>query len=178
MTEGLRQMAKFLSNQGLAAIKTSDGGLKPIVVQYFQTALKPALGAKIGLRTDREMTTCAEAIDLLLAGDTLQAAEVLLQRFKALEVYSSTGSWDHARHLELTRPDAVSSISTRELELAHATELMENKLKRPSRTGPLARDSAGSIVRFAIVRRHPLLERSRSVFDLPWHVGGYLHLRR
>ena len=79
------------------------------------------------------MGILAEVIDLLLSGEPVQAAEMAMQRFKALEVFAHSGSWQLATHLGLSKPTKISCVSNREAELAKSTMLMEEKLA--ARTG-------------------------------------------
>ena len=57
-----------------------------------------------------------------------RAAELLLQRFKALELGSVQGGLETAQWLEVGRPHRPTSVTARELELAVATEKMEKNL--------------------------------------------------
>ena len=64
-----------------------DGGShrnSAVALRFFQTCLKPSLGDRMTFRTEKEMGLLAEAVGLLVAGRVVEAAELLLQRFKAL----------------------------------------------------------------------------------------------
>ena len=127
LKEGLEAMRSFVSAQGgrTAQQLLSD----PVAVAYFQTCLKPSLGDKISARNDKEMGVLVEVLDMILVGDFIPAAELVLQRFKALETKAHEGSWSMAQHLELSRPSLVSCVSSRELDLAKQTQGMEERLR-------------------------------------------------
>ena len=126
-------MRKYVAAQGGKSVAElmSD----PVAVSYLQTCLKPSLGEKITGRNGREMSILAEVLDMLLHGDVVPAAEAVLQRFKALEVFAREGNWSLAQHLEVTAPASVTCVSRRELELAKSTQLMENRLGAASSGG-------------------------------------------
>ncbi len=129
MQEGLKNMQRYLVNLGV--VKATDSCCRPVVMAYYTTCLKPALGGKIGQRNDREMTTLGESLDALLRGDVTTAAELLIQRFKAVETSCHDGSWETSSHLELIRPNDVTCVGAKERELAMATGRMLDKMKRP-----------------------------------------------
>eukprot|EP00972_Heterocapsa_arctica_P088461 13043060-Heterocapsa_arctica.AAC.1 len=62
---------------------------------------------KAGSYLMREMRTLAETTDCPIAGDLDRAGDILVQRFKALEVSNGEGGWSMGRHYELIPPDAV-----------------------------------------------------------------------
>ena len=101
-----------------------------MVTNYLATCLQPALKDKIDVRSSRELRTLAEGVDAVLSGDLCAAAEVLIQRFKAVETRCTKGSWELAQHMELIPPNEVSCVGGKELEMAMQTELMEQKLRR------------------------------------------------
>ena len=121
-------MRQFVSQHSGRSVK--DMMAEPVTVMYLQTCLKPALGERITARNSKEMGILAEVLDLMLTGEVVKAAEMVLQRFKALETFAHEGDWRLAQHLEVSRPAVVSCVSTRELELAKSTMLMEERLHR------------------------------------------------
>ena len=82
----------------------------------------------VAIRTAREMRTLAEAIDSLLEGDSMRTADLLIQRFKALETSVSDGSWSLARHLELIPEEGVGLTSPAERDLITKLELQRARL--------------------------------------------------
>ena len=71
----------------------------------------------------------------------MDAADILIQRFKAVEMSHQTGSWTGAKHLELIPVDEMAVITNKEaLAMARAVRAEDviNKAKRqkPSPPGP------------------------------------------
>ena len=123
-------MKGFLCDRGWTSDSDAKAiGRDPVVQQYLTTCLQPALGEKLTSRNLHEMQTIAETIDLILKGKVTDGAELLLQRFKSLELFSLQGNWNQARHLELTKDHKVTCVSAREQQLAVASELQDRKLK-------------------------------------------------
>jgi hypothetical protein len=109
--------------------------LEPIVLQYLTTVLEithPTMGA----RNNREFHTLSRAIDYLVDGKVAEAGDLLVQRFKAIEMSITDKSWAVAEHLELLPPAAVSSTTEPERAQALALATRELKFKQGmSRTG-------------------------------------------
>ena len=96
-------------------------------MQYLTTVLDRG-PKEIGMRNRRELRTLAEALDLLLEGDPLRAADVLMARFSSVELASTEQSWAVSQHLELV-PGAVSGVATeRAKHAASKEELLRQKL--------------------------------------------------
>ena len=64
----------------------------------------------MSLRVERELRTIAETLDFLLSGRVAEAGDILMQRFRALEMASSQGSWELAKHMELIPDSAVTCV--------------------------------------------------------------------
>ena len=115
MDSGLELMSSYLGGAGAARLGSSGQSSEPegrrLVTTYLTTALLPSSGSSMNLRTQREMRTLAEALDAILAGDLAGAGDLLMQRFRALEMATVDGNWDMARHLELIPDTAVSSVT-------------------------------------------------------------------
>ena len=107
----------------------------PIAEADVSSALLPA-SKDFGLRNEREVLTLAKAIDQLLQGKVAEAADVLVQRFRAVETAHAEG-WGVARHMELIGDSKVSSVSDKELENAAKVERLNQQLK-----GRLAKSKA------------------------------------
>jgi hypothetical protein len=82
-----------------------------------------------GMRSLRELRTLAEVLDMLIEGQVLQAADTLCQRFKAVELASSEGSWAVAQHLELIPPHRSGAVADFEKEAAAQQEMRAVKLR-------------------------------------------------
>ena len=83
---------------------------------------------KVGVRTCREMRKIAEALDELRAGQLPRAADLLMQRFKALEASVQDGSWGMAQNLELIPRSQIGLTSLEEQREAAKQELLHLKL--------------------------------------------------
>jgi hypothetical protein len=70
---------------------------------------------KIGRRTTVELQTIARALDALGRGELPELADLLSQRFKALETSVVEGNWNLARRMELVpeQPAGLASYSER-----------------------------------------------------------------
>ena len=136
---GITAMRQYLTErmcvaEGAAA--TTDSGLTPIVSQYFMHVVKAQRGKELGTRNERELQTLAKSLDCLLRGELAQAADCLMQRFKAVEMAATErGSWSLATKLELIPPGDASAVGGREKEAAATLELQEQKLKRLMEAG-------------------------------------------
>ena len=84
--------------------------------------------SRLGPRTTQELQTLQIAMDSLLDGDVNLAADVLMQRFKAVETASTEGAWDRARHLDISQAHAVGPTSMEERLRVAKKELLEVKL--------------------------------------------------
>ena len=116
LQNGLAAMQKYITRSGQAGLDSAGRGelahLHQLVTSYLTTALAPSAGASLSLRAERELRTLAEALDLLLAGDLSRVGDILMQRFRAVEMAATDGRWDLAQHLELIPKAGVSSVPT------------------------------------------------------------------
>ena len=85
-------------------------GTKDLAFGYLTTALSPDRGTSLGVRSERELRTLATALDGLLQGRIAQVADLLRQRFRAVEA-SGVQGWSAAANLELIPGGRVSSLS-------------------------------------------------------------------
>ena len=104
--------------------------MEPIVTAYLTLVLEVSREAeRAGLRNLRELRTLAKCLDLLLSGQVAQAADALMQRFKAVETASRDGGWEIVQGLELD--DFLSerlqaTIAELEEERALVSDLLTN----------------------------------------------------
>ena len=129
---GIREMQRLLGNSALP--EDSSHPVAPVMVTYFQTLL---LGQtppdKVGQRTLQELRTIAAALDHLAKGQLDQQADLLMQRFKALELSVKEQSWVLASELELLPPyDAVLTSHSEHRKAAQAA-LLKDKLLEAKR---------------------------------------------
>ncbi|CAK0886883.1 unnamed protein product, partial [Prorocentrum cordatum] len=89
------------------------------------------------INTQRELQTLATALDLLESGCLAELSDVLMQRFKALELSLSDASWQVASELEIA-PDARPSLASMgEQDLARRAALLRRKLMDAKSRGGL-----------------------------------------
>jgi hypothetical protein len=102
-------MRKYLTtHQGAGA---ASDPMSPVVTAYLTSVLVPAAGNSLTLRNSGELRHLAEALDCLLIGNVIGAADVLAQRFRSVETAHFDGGWAMAKHLEVVGDAKVSSIS-------------------------------------------------------------------
>lgn len=99
------------------------------MVRYFTTVVNQT-GNNVGLRNARELRTLAEALDLLMVGKVAEAGDLLMQRFKAVELASQEGNWKVAQHLELIPETGVSTSSFKERRAAAKLEMEDYRLRK------------------------------------------------
>ena len=125
-------MDRFLPGGG-AASRSEDLNkiLTPRAVAYITTVLNQSTRTVIPQRSQRGLRTLGEALDHLVAGELSEAADVLMQRFKAVEA-TSTGAmpWAVAENLEIIPTQSVTSVSAEEAEVAAARALRQHKMER------------------------------------------------
>jgi len=116
-----RHLEGFLSTirEYLCVIDGDPEGAKklpPVAMRYLTTVLLPAMGSQIGFRDERELRTLAESIDSLVRGKAATSADILVQRFKSIELRLQSGTSQVAKHLELIPESRASSTAQEELE--------------------------------------------------------------
>ena len=126
LADALSSMQRFLGSRVGAGTSSEE---LPWVLTYLETVFNQRYTKEcVVIRTAREMRTLAEAIDSLLEGDSMRTADLLIQRFKALETSVSDGSWSLARHLELIPEEGVGLTSPAERDLIAKLELQRARL--------------------------------------------------
>ena len=90
-----------------------------MVTTYLLTAvLNSPDASSISVRTQREMRILSESIDALVQGKVDCASDILMQRFKALEVACRDKSWTITEKLELIPESRVTAATIKEHEVA------------------------------------------------------------
>ena len=107
-----------------------QGELQPIVLTYLLGALMPG-SPEIGNRNLRDMKTLARALDELLRGHVLQAADVLIQRLVAVEHASTEGSWNMSKFIELVPESNITAMPETERSMIAKLQHAEAKLRTP-----------------------------------------------
>ena len=109
----LATLREYLSGMDGDDVK---GALPAVVNRYLVTILLPALRSQVGYRDERELRTLAETLDALVKGRADSAADILVQRFKSIELRLSSGSSRMSDHLELVNDGRVGAVGQAELE--------------------------------------------------------------
>eukprot|EP00971_Amphidinium_carterae_P348763 6490663-Amphidinium_carterae.2 len=113
----------------------AEDELSPVAQMYMTNVVLPNRPPGLNLRNEREMRTLALILDHIIRGQLLQAADVAMQRFKAVEMASGpNATWEFAQRLELIPQTAIATTSFLEREAAMKAELRERKLTRMNLT--------------------------------------------
>ena len=75
------------------------------------------------------LQTLATSLDLLEGGSLAELADVLMQRFKALELSLSDGSWQVAQELELVGEARPALASIDEQDAARRSAMLRSRLQ-------------------------------------------------
>ena len=114
------------------AIVAGEGGrsLQPVFLKYYNLVIEPVHQGTSSVRNLRELRTLATALDMLIEGQQVRAMDLLVQRFKALELAMQEGGvWTVAQHLELLPTLKGTVVQEDERELALKQERRSSKLK-------------------------------------------------
>ncbi|CAK0829305.1 unnamed protein product [Prorocentrum cordatum] len=137
----LAQMADFLGAQeGESAVDPKGA----IVLRWLLTVYLPQHPVReIGVPARRDLWAFAEALDLL-QGRSAAVADLLAQRFKALQVALHDGNWSGAKWLELTPPrDEPTALRGEEAEEL-IRGIQAGELKLDELTAKLRKPGLGS----------------------------------
>jgi hypothetical protein len=96
---------------------------------HILTVLLPNLGAKVVLRSVRELKMLGSIMDQLAAGSPSKAADIVCQRIKAVERASHEGHWGSAQFLELLPPENSMLLGRDEEMFVTKEYLLDQKLK-------------------------------------------------
>lgn len=125
----LLKMGRILSRQE-SPLNHDGRNLTPsTATSYFLTVVVPQYRDRLSLRTSREMRSTAKILDLVAQGLHGQAADVLAQRYKALEMSLADQNWLRAQHLELIPAEGAVLTEPDELVMATKEQKSEMKLK-------------------------------------------------
>lgn len=125
------EMQEHLLTAGGGTYEVEKGEQPPLALRYFRQALRPRLSGGAA----REAMTLAYAADLLIQGKVASSLDVLVQRFKAIELVSQGTSWQIAQRVELL-PLEQTSVTSREETMMAAKEFNEDyKMRARSQGG-------------------------------------------
>lgn len=115
----MRELVAMTLGRGTA--EESENPLPAVATPYLiQVLLSRYPAGEVPMRTMRELRTVAAVIDLVVSNDPLRALDVLVQRFKALELAHEQQSWAQASQLELILSDQTSAVFRQEVKAAQA----------------------------------------------------------
>ena len=127
---GLEEVKRFLGNRGLAGESGSGAVDVPSIMTYLQAVFHGHLPqSQIGHRACREIATIGSCLDALSAGDLPRLGDLLMQRFKKLEIEAQEGDERAGETLELLPARAVGLAGQEELEAAQAEEVRQAKVQ-------------------------------------------------
>ena len=101
----LTKMQDLLAREEGAMNPVGQNQTPATATSYYLTVVAPSYRDRMNIRMAREMMTIAKALDLVATGRHPEAADVLAQRYKALELQMSDQTWARAQHLELIPPE-------------------------------------------------------------------------
>jgi hypothetical protein len=134
---GITSMGKYLRPLDGGEGASDQERMIPTATRYLTTVLSQSRSgsAALGVRSQRELRTLAEASDALASGELGKCGDLLMQRFKAVEEATDAGGWEVARHLELIPEQKVSIVSDQEREMASSKEVKRSKLESSVQKG-------------------------------------------
>ena len=131
---GLDEVKKFLGNRLGSADDDESGGEAPSVITYLQAIFHGHVPqSSLGRRQTREMQTMGICLDALARGDLPYLADLLMQRFKKLELEALEGYEEAGESLELLPSRFVGLAGQQELEAGQAEEIRRAKLDQARR---------------------------------------------
>ena len=99
------------------------------MITYFKSVRQGAHpAAAVGARTNHELEMLAQAIDNLLRGELPELGDLLMQRFKALQVGVTSG-WKLGEQLELQDKKDLSLAGNDEMREAVRSRLRTQNLE-------------------------------------------------
>ena len=117
MESGLDEVRKYLKARGGLDAGDADK-LAPVMMTYFRSVWQGRFPpSETGLRTNTELELLATAIDALLEGRLEEVGDLLVQRFKSLQMSHLYG-WKVAQELELSNRSDVSIVTMEEKQEA------------------------------------------------------------
>eukprot|EP00973_Karenia_brevis_P069654 9684912-Karenia_brevis.AAC.1 len=137
LDSGLREIARAMCQRGGGSLEEQD-----VLAQRVESYLKCIVHGKhpvqsMNARDAREMDLVAKCIDALCQGELAHVGDILMQRFKSLELRQELGDFHTAQNLEVHHTSS-GLASTNEVRLAtkvasdlDRTRWMQQRLKHP-----------------------------------------------
>ena len=100
LESGLQEVSKYLQARGGVDATQADA-LAPLMMTYFRSVWQGSNPAsEVGQRNNNELEMLAGVIDQLLSGNLAAVGDILMQRFRCVQL-ASTHGWKVATELEL-----------------------------------------------------------------------------
>ena len=130
--QGVAEVSKYLGEREGAVPDNLTHSAR--MVAYLNTVFHGRHSQQeVGPRTSHEMKVLAQVMDALVRGEVPRLADLLMQRFKALELSVDEKSWAIASHLEVSSDSkGLATLEERQAAGKHAMlhkRLAELKLK-------------------------------------------------
>lgn len=125
----LTKMQELLAREEGAMNLTGRNQTPASATSYFLTVVTPTYKERMNIRAARELRTIAKALDLVATGRHPEAADVLAQRYKALELQMADQTWARAQHLELLPAEGASLVEKDESLMATKEQSLDMKMK-------------------------------------------------
>ena len=131
---GLDEVKKFLGDRLGQGDDDSLVGNIPSIITYLQAIFHGHVPqSSLGRRQTREMQTAALCLDALSRGDLPFLGDLLMQRFKKLELEALEGHEQAGESLELLPTRFVGLAGQQELEAGQAEEIRRAKVEQARR---------------------------------------------
>ena len=127
LRSGLKKM-HLHCNPLIAGLAGGDTDLPPTAIAYMNNIVTAARGQSLGKRDSRELRTLATALDLLASGRVECVGDLLMQRFKSVELTSKDGTFDVGQAYELLPRDDVSATTATEQHMANKSAMFSRKV--------------------------------------------------
>ena len=131
-----KQGARLSHGGGAASL---DQGVQSAAVTYYHSVFLPA-HPWTSLRNKREALTLSTALDLLARKEYGRAADVVAQRYKALERATYDGHWERAQWAELLEPEGSMLMDDAENAMLFREQAQRVKLLGKGREKGWSRD--------------------------------------
>ena len=115
-------------NPLIAGQAGGEADLPPTAIAYMNNIVTAARGQSLGKRDSRELRTLATALDLLASGRVECVGDLLMQRFKSVELTSKDGTFDVGQAYELLPRDDVSATTATDQHMANKSEMFSRKV--------------------------------------------------
>lgn len=132
----LRMQSLVFKGEGAGMTSTVKDPVPPIASNYLITVFLPEHRGAVPMRTLRELKTLALVLDRLVSDRRREAADLIAQRIKALELSLVDSGWHRAQFLELLPQEGATLMETDETAMVSKQHLLDSKLKAAGKSWP------------------------------------------